>query len=75
MAAALNIPVWRYEPLHCYVLQCPAGTITFPMSLIGELLVADYTEAVGKISHEELAMRLENPLLFSLPKKEEKKVA
>jgi len=77
MAAALNIPVWRYEPLNCYVLQCPAGTITFPMPLIGELLVPDYGEVVEKLSHDELAMRLENPLLFSLPKKEEveKKVA
>lgn len=74
LAAALNIPVWRYEPLGCYVLQCPAGIVTFPMSLIGELLAPDYTEAIEKLSHDELAMRLENPLLFSLPRKEEAEI-
>ena len=70
LASALVIPIWRYEPMDAYVLEFPAGLITFPTSLVGNLDVPDYQGEVEKPSLEELKKRLENPLRFPLPMKE-----
>ena len=70
LAAAHMVPIWRYEPLRCYVLEFPAGCVTFPVSLIGDLAVADYQGEIQKVTLEELKKRLEDPLKFPLPDKE-----
>jgi hypothetical protein len=68
LITAMCIPIWRHDDV--YVIQCPAGDITFPVALIGELNVADFSGTVEKIPLEILAQRLESPLRFPLPDKE-----
>ena len=69
LAASRNIPIWKADDV--YVLEFPAGIITFPKKLIGELLVPDHTGDFEKPTLAVLAKRLEDPLLFPLPDKVE----
>lgn len=70
LAASRGIPIWRHEPMSVYVVEFPAGIITFPIDLIGELAVADYQGDVDKPTMESILQRLEDPLRFPLPLKE-----
>ena len=70
LAAALGVHPWNCDEQDCYVLVFPAGVITFPKSLIGDLAVNDYRDDLEKVPLEILQKRLEDPMRFPLPDKE-----
>ena len=69
LAAICGVPIWNCDEHDCYVLVFPAGVVTFPKSLIGNLAVCDYKDDLEKVSLEVLQTRLENPMRFPLPDK------